>query len=330
MQSPIITPLTWLLNVYHKTSLDLAGLIFLAPIDAIARQTAYTGGRSWLGDAEALVLCPGLHSQQDAPLLSKGEYPACAAMTTGYVFRVENEATVLYLQRVGRTGYLTTLRVAEEKDAASSTQDYGKTRSAYKILPFLTIAILASLCWLADWPAIIALCLLALVRRNNLVLLRRRLANPWHGQSEPGVQGDLLVLLSQDRWVRTRGAVDDLKAVTSGKWLRDLSPGETSAVSTSALVVYLAVIMMGSASKAGQVLLLALGLVSAVMVMAANQSMQGLEMNGRVLKVVGEPKAYARRLDLAEELITETGRKDWALRMGMVQPGKGEEGPVSM
>ena len=51
----------------------------------------------------------------------------------------------------------------------------------------------------------------------------RRLLKGWHGQSEPGVQGDLLVLLSQDRWVRIQGPGDDLKAVTSGAWMRDAS-----------------------------------------------------------------------------------------------------------
>jgi hypothetical protein len=43
---------------------------------------------------------------------------------------------------------------------------------------------------------------------------------PRFGALEPGVKGDLLVLLSQDRWVRIRGLVDDLKAVASGSWLR--------------------------------------------------------------------------------------------------------------
>jgi hypothetical protein len=37
-------------------------------------------------------------------------------------------------------------------------------------------------------------------------------------------------------------------------------------------------------------------------------------------------KKYKRRLDMAEELIKETGRRDWAEKMGMVKqkPGKGD------
>jgi hypothetical protein len=84
------------------------GLVALADVDTVATRTACTGSASFL---DAFVIVPGLHRQQHAMDLSKGEYPACAAMTTGYVFRVENQATVLYLQKVGRTGHLTTLEV---------------------------------------------------------------------------------------------------------------------------------------------------------------------------------------------------------------------------
>ncbi|KAK3654670.1 hypothetical protein LTR56_003943 [Elasticomyces elasticus] len=252
-----------------RISLDLAGLIFLADIDAVARRTAYMGGISF---ADVLVLCPGLHKQQHAPGLSKGEYPACAAMTTGYVFRVENEATVLYLQRMSKTGRLTTLSVTSETDTAGG----------------------------------------------------------WHGQREPGVRGDLLVLLSQDRWVRLRGAVDDLKAVTSGQWLQDPKEMEIILTTLGTLSVYFAAILLVNATNAGRAVVLFLVILNAVLVMIANADTKVLRMNGKLLKSVGEPKAYGRRLDLAHELIKETGRKDWALRMGMVQPEKGEEGPVVM
>ncbi|KAF9525596.1 hypothetical protein CPB83DRAFT_859270 [Crepidotus variabilis] len=43
----------------------------------------------------------------------------------------------------------------------------------------------------------------------------------WKRAREPGVKSDLLVLLSQDQWVRMKGIVDDLKAATSGQWLHD-------------------------------------------------------------------------------------------------------------
>lgn len=90
-------------------SLDAAGLVALADLTTVARRTALTGSSSFF---DPLVLCPGLHKQEDASSLNQGEYPACAALTSGYVFRVENAATVLYLQQIGKTGHLTTLSVS--------------------------------------------------------------------------------------------------------------------------------------------------------------------------------------------------------------------------
>ncbi|KAK0288030.1 hypothetical protein LTR91_006292 [Friedmanniomyces endolithicus] len=308
-----------------KTPLDLVGLIMLADIDAVARRTAYTGGTLLLGDA--LVLCPGLHKQQDAPFLSKGEYPACAALTTGYVFRVENEATTLYLQRMSKSGHLTTMKVTSESDVAP----LGRPLIAvYPLASGMTVGTLAFLCAYGDWWAAGVLSTLILARVANIVTIRRRRSSGWHGQSEPGVQGDLLVLLSQDRWVRLRGAVDDLKAVTSGQWLRDPTPLETVLTSTATLVVYLAAIFLVCATGAGKAYVLMLMIVSAGFVMTANANMKELRMSGKLLRVEGPPKAYGRRLDLANELILETGSRDWALRLGMVQAEEEEEGPVTM
>ena len=62
-------------------SLDAAGLVALADLTTIAKRTALTG-TACLSDV--LVLCPGIHRQQNAPDLNGGEYPATGAMTTGY------------------------------------------------------------------------------------------------------------------------------------------------------------------------------------------------------------------------------------------------------
>lgn len=61
---------------------------------------------------DCLVLCPGAHLQQHANELNKGEYPATANMKSGYVFRAENPETMYYLQKIGKTGHLTTVDVA--------------------------------------------------------------------------------------------------------------------------------------------------------------------------------------------------------------------------
>ena len=52
----------------------------------------------------------------------------------------------------------------------------------------------------------------------------------------------------------------------------------------------------------------------------SNSEIKTFRMFGRSIKVIGKPKAYARRLLLAEELVKSTGRKDWAVRLGMIKP----------
>ena len=136
-----------------------------------------------------------------------------------------------------------------------------------------------------------------------------------------GVHGDLLVLLSEDRWVRVRGAVDDLKAVTSGQWLREPTFVESAFTAFATLLVYLDA-GLGNASQGGKLLLLTLLFCSVALLGVANEYTNALKMYGRLIRIDGAPKRYARRLDLAKELVDETGRDDWAIRLGMTQPKK--------
>ena len=99
------------------TSFDAAGLIAFTDLETIPRRTALLGMVPWV---DALILCPGIHRQQKAPDLSKAELPPTAAMTTGYVFRFENQATVAYLQRIGITGQLVNLRVEKYEESSAS------------------------------------------------------------------------------------------------------------------------------------------------------------------------------------------------------------------
>lgn len=138
MQLPILN--SW------RTSLDAAGIVVLADLTIVAKRTALTGTSSWL---DCLLIAPGLHRQQAAVELNQGEYPACAAMTTGYIFRVENQAMVLFLQKVGKTGHLTTLEV-ENLDKGSSKwlraiSDF-RTASAAASLAYITAVLLTVAC----------------------------------------------------------------------------------------------------------------------------------------------------------------------------------------
>lgn len=65
-------------------------------ISGIALRTSFTGTSALL---DAFALCTCMHRQPSAPELNGGECRYCGAMLSGYVFRFENPATVLCLQK---------------------------------------------------------------------------------------------------------------------------------------------------------------------------------------------------------------------------------------
>ncbi|GMG34682.1 unnamed protein product [Aspergillus oryzae] len=316
-------------STFPTMSLDLVGIIFLADLSLIAQRTALTGGSTFL---DTFILCPGLHRQQDAANVHRGEYPAVAAMTTGYVFRVENPATVNFLQRVGHTGQLTTLSVTNTRktkkgwrshfmSSVDSSMSLGAV-AAYLLAVSSTIAVSYLLVLTEDWWGLLVLTVLMFTRFINVLLIRSRSRVGWSGASEPGVVGDLLVLLSQDRWVRIRGYVDDLKAVTSGEWLHDMTWVESAISGFTTLLVYLNVALASNAKLSGQVMLLLLFVGTGGLLGLVNMLTQGLQMHGNLITVDIPRRKYRRRLDLVEALICETGRDDWAVRLGMINPSQ--------
>ena len=315
-------------------SLDAAGLIALADLTTVARRTALTGTSCLL---DAFVLCPGLHRQQLAPELNGGEYPACGAMTTGYVFRVENPATVHFLQKVSRTAHLTTLVVSHEKDHRRlnrrlfelffSSQAASLCSSiAYLATALMTLVTLVLLALSRNSWALGVFSILVLARLLNIVIIRRRAQPGWFGAKEPGIQGDLIILLSQDRWVRMRGPVDDLKAVTSGQWLREPTFIESSVTALATVLVYLDAALASNVDQTGKLIFLILLIASAGMLAIANETTDALQMHGRVIKVAEQSDRFDRRLQMVNWLIGEVGgRKDWAIRMGMIVPDVDEK-----
>ncbi|EKG18445.1 hypothetical protein MPH_04247 [Macrophomina phaseolina MS6] len=186
--------------------------------------------------------------QQKAVEIHGGEHPACGAMTTGFVFRVENPATVCR--------------------AIPDDRNHWGTWLGIHVFSF----------------------------DNASVMGRNREA--WSGAKEPGEKGDLLILLSQDRWICMKGLVDDLKAVTSGQWLRDPTNVESWVTAFATVIVYLDAALASNVTQAGKILLLALLIGSVGLLAIANASTDQLQMRGCVVKVQGERKAYDRRLDL--------------------------------
>jgi hypothetical protein len=316
-----------------NVSLDATGLVALADLTTIALRTVLTGNSCLL---DVLVLCPGLHRQQSAPELNGGEYAACGSMTSGYVIRVENPATVVFLQKASRTAHLTTLRVTSSKTESGLKQLLGLVYSfqntsfisstAYLFAVSMTIAALVLLVLADNHWGIGVFCILILARLLNIVVIRRRAQPGWFGAAEPGVQGDLLILLSQDRWVRMKGSVDDLKTVTSGQWLRDPTFFESSLSALATLLVYLDAALASNVDQAGNFLLFVLLIASAGVLAVANEYTKILQMHGRVIQVVASDKdlsgKFNRRLTMVNILIKKMGRDDWAERMGMTADAK--------
>lgn len=225
-------------------SLDAAGVVALADLTSVARRTVYTGTSCLL---DAFVICPGLHRQQNAVELNAGEYPYCADMETEWVFRIENPATVLYLQKVGLTGCVTTLSVRKAKNRRTLWQQVSHIvydAEAESLCATIAYFLAASLCFvifgllihLEDWWAVLAIALLVLTRVMNVVVIRRRAQPGWSGAPDMGKR-DLLILVSQDRWIRMQGKAEDIKAVTAGQWLRQPTFAEEVVTAMGTLLV---------------------------------------------------------------------------------------------
>ncbi len=310
-------------------TLQATGLIALADLPPITVRTALSGTASYL---DALVLAPGMHQQQSASEINRGEFPITGALTTGYVFRVENPATVYYLQSIGVAGHLVTAHVYSRENLVSEQlrSFFVPATLLYVLCPALTLIVAVSLVLIRDWWALEVLGGFMISRLINVIVIKLRDENGWKGQREPGVQGDLFILLCHDRWVRLQGSVDDLKAVTSGQWLRDLTSMESFAITCATMLVYVSAILAFNASPVGSLLIGFLLLFTAVLLTLCNSLTGSLQMCDRVVRRVGAPKKYERRLMLANELISEMGQSDWAIGMGLVLPKSGEARVVNV
>ncbi|EJD33851.1 hypothetical protein AURDEDRAFT_117804 [Auricularia subglabra TFB-10046 SS5] len=305
-----------------NVSLDAAGLVALADLSTISERTALMGN-AWLTDA--LFLAPGLHMQQDASNVNGGDLPMTGAMTSGFVFRIENQATVYYLQRIGRPGHLVDARVHRVSRGNRIPGHPPLSLWLYGAGIALTVVCIVSLAVIGDYWAVSVIGMLVLARVLNVLVFRRRATAGWKGVPEPDKHGDLLVLLSQDRWVRLRGAVDDLKLVTSGQWVRDLETVEGFAVAAAKLLAYCAAALTPNASTVGSLFIVVLLLASAALLGLCNALTKDLHMFGCRVYATGRVKAYPRRLMMAEELMEEHGgRRDWAIGMGLIVPEAGD------
>ncbi|KAG7443751.1 uncharacterized protein BT62DRAFT_921696 [Guyanagaster necrorhizus] len=317
----------------HHITLEAAGLVALADLSIVAVRTALTGTASPL---DVLLLAPGMHQQQSAEEVNRGEFPTTGAITTGYVFRVENPATVSYLQRIGRTGHLVTARVSMNPSRDASLSRYDRLLQSlfvtgvpatllYLLSPVLTVVVLALLGAIQDWWGFWVLGMLIAARVINVIIIRRRSkdSKEWKGAPEEG-EGDLLILLSQDRWVRLRGSLHDIKTVTAGEWLRDQGTVESFFVALATLLVYAAAALAGNASMMGSLLIACLLLCSAALLGLCNSWTRCLQMYDCIVWKEGISERYQRRLDMVEDLILASGKSEWAFEMGLKRHVKSE------
>ncbi|KAK0226750.1 hypothetical protein EDD85DRAFT_923412 [Armillaria nabsnona] len=324
-------------SISGPITFEAAGLLVLADLPAVALRTALTGGASFL---DALVLVPGMHKQQCADEINRGEFPTTGAMTSGYVFRVENPATVSYLQSIGQSGCLVTARVSQSpsQNMDLSLQNRvlqslfvsgGQATVLYFLCPISTITVFALLGVIGDWWGFGVLGMFVLARLINAIVIRRRGQQGWKGAIEEG-DGDLLILLSQDRWVRLQGSINDLKAVTAGQWLRDPSAAESFAVMFATTTVYASAILAFNASTVGILLIGGLLLCSVALLTLCNSLTQCFQMYDCIVRMDGNPVRYGRRLEMATKLVDESKREDWAVGMGLVLPKQGSNRPVTV
>ncbi|EXJ89767.1 hypothetical protein A1O3_02834 [Capronia epimyces CBS 606.96] len=302
----------------------LLPILLLAAPSAIPPTHIYTALNGRPRYLDSFLFCLGMQTPLSPNTLNAGEYPACAALTNGHVFRVENQATVMYLQRLARTGHLLTLEVG-----------YGSPQRENRPLVYAPAsALLSSLIFhgTIDPYVLITILILLSSRLLSIASLRARTAPSWHGASEPGVQGDLLVLLAEDGWIRLKGAVDDLKAVTSGSWLsrRPHNPRLADAMDwTARLLVYFSIVVLANASDQGKMGLAVSILLGHASLALVNARTEQLAMNDRIIKVSqlpGSVKKYSRRLEMAEDLVKEVGRSDFAVRLGIIKPDTDRQG----
>jgi len=175
--------------------------------------------------------------------------------------------------------------------------------------------------YIRDWWGLGVVGMLMLARLINIIVIKRRSRLGWKGALEPGVKSDLLILLSQDRWVRMQGWVDDVKAVTAGQWLKEPDAAESFGTAVATLLVYSSAAVASNSATIGGLLIALLLLVTTALLGLCNSATKVLHMFDRTVYVMGDAKSYDRRLSMVRELIDEAGRDDWAIGMGLIMPG---------
>ncbi|SJL17770.1 uncharacterized protein ARMOST_21332 [Armillaria ostoyae] len=298
---------------------EFAGLVALADFTVAAFRTTLTGTSSYM---DVLLLVPGMYCQQSAcdhsiRKINCNELPMVGSIATGYIFPLENPAIVSYLQSIGCTGHLVTVKVSlhpmhntELSFTDRSMRSFFVTgipaTLLYLLGPTLTVVVVVFLGAIQDWQGIGVMATFMLSRLINVVVVRRR-SKRWEVVRQFDVEDDLLVLLSQDRWFRLQGISDDLKIITSHQW-REKSAAEGLAVSFARLLVYITVGLCPFVSTLGTLTIACLLLCSSALLGLCNFLMLCLQVFNYVVRVEGKPRRYQGKNAMANEMIDKSGR----------------------
>lgn len=76
--------------------------------------------------------------------------------------------------------------------------------------------------------------------------------------------------------------------------------------------------LVSNAIRIGQVLIITLWAGSVGLLAVTESTTDSFVIHGHLLKATGRPHKYKKRLDVANELIEETGRNGWAIGVGMI------------
>ncbi|EGO53532.1 hypothetical protein NEUTE1DRAFT_126815 [Neurospora tetrasperma FGSC 2508] len=297
----------WTTHPIPGVSLSAGGLLALADLSTVAQRTAITGGSSWL---DSLLLAPGLHYQQAADELAKwsassataivdagaGAEPG-ASLTRGNgseetrslaptTFRINNAATLLYLQKIARPGQTVTLDVGtipairQRLRIRRSESGLHATIWAEDDLPDLG--------WLSHRS------------KPRPIPFPPFPFHPFHScpssgsdHHEPNPITSLLISLGSDFpshpstcSIRLRGLSEDLYAITATAWLRAKTHVEGYLEATAKVLVYMVAAFSGNMTQVGAMIMMVLLLATAGLLALSNANAKMFRVNGRV--VVGE------------------------------------------
>ncbi len=255
-------------------------------------------------------------------------------MRTGGTCRIRKSATVSFLQTIGRTGHLVTARVFPNPSHNPSLSPLNRHLQSlfvadvpatllYLLSPALTVTTAVLLGYIQDWWGLGVLATLVLSRLIHVVVARRIWRSKQRSSlgKKSDVEGALVIILSQDRWILLQGVEDDLQTVIAS---RDTTVTEQFheriALSFALLPVYIATVFSFYTSTVGRMMITCLLLCSSAILSLSNTLTPCLRLPDCSVCVQGPPKKYNQRSEMAKELIEASGRDGWAIALGLVTP----------